>query len=342
LSDTRHPPGPEPALPRPPRRTALTAIGLAVSAGAVGTAAYGSITSASGGGDLRSSLTIIAPASAGGGWDTCAREMQATQRAGGIVNNTQVLNIPGAGGTIALGNLAGLSGRPETIMVGGTGQLAATIQYGSSVTLGDVTPLATIVAEIGVVVVKADAPYETLEDLAAAWREDPTAIPWTGGGSFDQLVVTSLAIAAGVDPVEMTYISSDGGGEAIQAILNGTAVAATGGYPDNKDLIESGRFRSLALVAEERVEGIDMPTTVEQGFDVTLTNWRSLHAPPGITEEDRAELVAIIQETVAAPEWEDAVERYSWMRAERYGEELDAFLADQAEEIAGLYEEMGA
>ncbi|MFC0672950.1 tripartite tricarboxylate transporter substrate binding protein [Brachybacterium hainanense] len=336
------PPSPPSAAPEPARRRVLTGLGLLVSAGAVGTAAYGSITSASAGGDLRSSLTVIAPAAAGGGWDTCARELQAAQRAQSIVNNTQVLNIPGAGGTIALGNLTTLAGRPETIMVGGTGQLAATIQYDTDVTLADVTHLATIVAEIGVVVVKADAPYATLEDLAEAWRADPGAVPWTGGGSFDQLVVTSLAIASGVDPIDMTYISSDGGGEATQAVLNGTAVAATGGYPDNKDLIASGRFKALALVAEEPHPTIDIPTTVEQGFDVTLTNWRSLHAPPGIAEEARAELVGIIQETVATPEWKDAIDRFSWMPVERYGEELQEFLDAQKTEITALYEELGA
>ena len=102
----------------------------------------------------------------------------------------------------------------------------------------------------------------------------PRVDPWTGGGSFDQLVVTDLALEAGIEPVETTYISSDGGGEAIQALLNGTAGAATGGYPDNIDQIESGRLRALALVAPEPVDGIDIPTAREQGYDITLSNWR--------------------------------------------------------------------
>ena len=71
-----------------------------------------------------------------------------------------------------------------------------------------------------------------------------------------------------MDLANFQFVSSDGGGEAIQALLNGTAKAATGGYPDNVDQIEAGNLRALALVAPEPVEGIDIPTAVDQGYDV--------------------------------------------------------------------------
>jgi putative tricarboxylic transport membrane protein len=316
-------------------------IGGAIAVAAIGVASYGSISSAALGSDIRNSMTIIAPAAAGGGWDGVAREMQQGMKANGIVNNVQVVNMPGAGGTIALGNLSVLSGQPNNILVGGTGLLAATIQFDSAATLDDVTPLATIVEEYDVIVVPADSPYETLDDLVEAWRDDPKALPWSGGGSFDQLVVTDLALAAGVDPIDVTYIPSDGGGEAIQAMLNGTVSAAAGGYPDNIDQIESGRLRALALVAPERVDGIDIPTAAEQGYDISLTNWRSLSAPAGLSGEDREALVELVLETLDTPEWADAMTRYHWTEKVLTGDELDAFLVEEHDRIAQLYEEMG-
>jgi putative tricarboxylic transport membrane protein len=270
-----------------------------------------------------------------------AREFQQAQKANSLVNNVQVVNMPGAGGTIALGNVVNLSGRANNLLVGGTGLLAASVQYSSEKTYDDVTNLAVLFEEYDVIVVPADSPYETLDDLVNAWREDPAALPWTGGGSFDQLVVTDLALAAGIDPVDTTYISSDGGGEAIQALLNGTAGAATGGYPDNIDQIESGRLRALALVAEEPVDGIDIPTAREQGYDITLSNWRSLSAPPGITDEQVESLDELIAETIATDEWKDAVERFHWTVNVRTGDELEEFLANETERIDMLYEEMG-
>ena len=58
------------------------------------------------GADARSALSLIAPADAGGGWDSTAREAQQALRGESIVNNPQVVNVPGAGGTIGLSQLS--------------------------------------------------------------------------------------------------------------------------------------------------------------------------------------------------------------------------------------------
>ncbi|TDN93250.1 tripartite tricarboxylate transporter substrate-binding protein [Microbacterium sp. BK668] len=316
-------------------------VGSLIAAVAVGVAVFGSISSAASSQEISASMTIIAPAAAGGGWDGVAREMQQAQKANGLVNNVQVVNMPGAGGTIALGNVSVLNGQANNLLVGGTGLLAATVQFDSAATLGDVTPLAVLVEEYDVIVVPADSPYETLDDLVAAWRDDPRALPWTGGGSFDQLVVTDLALAAGIDPAETTYISSDGGGEAIQALLNGTARAAAGGYPDNFDQIEAGRLRALAFVAHEPVAGIDIPTAAEQGYDVTLTNWRMVAAPADLEEGAVEDLTQLVLDTLDTPQWRDAIDRYHWTERVITGDDLTAFLADEEARIRTLYEEMG-
>ncbi len=266
---------PEPSVPEQPttgtpagpraRRPVARVVGATVAAVSIAVAAFGSVTSAAAGGDPTRSVTLVAPAAAGGGWDGVARSMQQAQRANGIVNSVQVVNMPGAGGTIALGNVARLAGQTDTLLVGGTGLLAAEIQFGSAVTHDDITPLAVTVEEYDVIVVPADSPYETLDDLVSAWRERPGSVPWTGGGSFDQLVVTDLAVSAGINPKDTNYIPSDGGGEAIQALLNGTAAAASGGYPDNIDQIESGRLRALALVAADRSRASTSPPPSSRG-----------------------------------------------------------------------------
>ena len=87
--------------------------------GAVTVAGIDAARSASGS-DARAKLTLIAPAAAGGGWDLVARESQQALRSDGIVNNAQVVNVPGAGGTIGLSQLENLSGQPTTVMITGT------------------------------------------------------------------------------------------------------------------------------------------------------------------------------------------------------------------------------
>jgi putative tricarboxylic transport membrane protein len=334
------PPGPA----RPRSRTVGTAVFAVIAVIVIGTASFFSIRSASGGTDVRGNLSLIAPAAAGGGWDTFQRELQQTLRTNGIVNNVQVVNVPGAGGTIGIGVLAQ---QPEAnnLMVGGSGHITAQVQFGTPSRIQDVTPVAKVLEEYDIIAVPADSPFETMDDVTEAWTQDAGSLAWTGGGSFDQLVMTDIALELGVPVSETTYIPSDGGGEAIQALLNGTADITAGGFADIYPQVEAGRLRVLGVVAEERLSGSPeieaIPTLVEQGLDVTITNWRALFAPPSASDEDVEELLEVVAEAVETPEWQETVERNYWREAPLEGEELDEYVQSETDRITTLFEEMG-
>ena len=65
------------------------------------------------------SLEIIAPAAPGGGWDQHARSVQQVLQNQKLVPNVQVVNIPGAGGTIGLAQFVTAKKRTPTLLVGG-------------------------------------------------------------------------------------------------------------------------------------------------------------------------------------------------------------------------------
>ncbi|MEX5297204.1 tripartite tricarboxylate transporter substrate-binding protein [Kocuria sp. CPCC 205292] len=311
-----------------------------VAAAVIGLAAFFSFQSATAGSDIRSNMTLIAPAGAGGGWDTFMREQQQAMRTNNLVNNSTVVNIPGAAGTIGLSELSTMEGQANTLMVTGAGLVAGVAQLDSDVTHDDVRPIARVVEEYDVVVVPADSPYETIDDLVQDWQANPAEVAWTGGGTFDQLVMTELALESGIEPSETTYIPNSGGGEATQALITGTADAATSGYMDVADQIEAGRLKALGMAAPERLEGVEIPTLTELGYDVDLANWRAVLAPPGITDEEFAELRTLIEESVATPEWQEAIERNKWTEVYLAGEEFDEFMASEQERIAMLVEEI--
>jgi len=321
------------------RRRALSLGFGALAVPVIGAAGYQSVRAAEQGPDIRSNLTLLAPAAAGGGWDAFQREMQEAMRANGLVGNVQVLNVPGAGGTIAIGSLEQRN-TANYLMVGGTGQIAAHAQNDTPSELSDVVPVARVIEEYAIVTVPADSPHQDLQSLVDAWVEDPEALAWTGGGSSDQMVMTELALAAEVAPSDTTWIPSSGGGEAIQALLNGSAQASTGGFADMYPQVETGRLRGLGLAAPERLDGIDIPTMTEQGFDVTLTNWRAMFAPPVADEEQLADFRKLLEETTATEEWKAAVERNYWVEVPATGEEFTDFIASETEKITSLIEEM--
>lgn len=328
----------------PPRRRnklALTIYAI-VAAVIIVTASTASIRAAASGEDLRSNLTLIAPAGVGGGWDTFAREQQSSMRSGGIVNNAQVVNIPGAGGTIGLSTFSTMEGEATNIMATGSAMIGGIALNDSPVTMDDVELLARITQDYSAIVVPADSPYQTFEDLMTAYQEDQDSVVWTGGsaGSIDHLLIAQMTIYQELDAAEMTYIPRSGSGEAIQTILSETAGAAAVGYNEVADQIEAGRIRALAVSSPERLEGADVATMTEQGYDIVLENWRGWVAPQGITEEERTELLAIISETRESPEWQEALARNQWIDAYLTGPELEEFVRMDTERTENLVEEL--
>jgi putative tricarboxylic transport membrane protein len=300
--------------------------------------------SASGAGhDARSKLTLIAPADAGGGWDGAAREAQQVMRSTGFVNNAQVVNIPGAGGTIGLSQLAGMRGEDTTLMVMGITMLGAININGSDADLDDVTPIARLTEDYDVLVVPADAPYDSVDDLVDEWKKDPREFAIGGGslGGLDQMIAAQLAGGGGIDPTEVNYIAYSGGAELATSLLSGTIEASVSGYADFEVQIESGSLKALAVSAPEPVPSIDVPTLKEEGYDIELTNWRGIVAPPGLGDEDKAKLEEIVEETVSTPEWQDAIERNRWVDRYADREEFAAYVDEETRSVNEIWDQLG-
>ncbi|MDO5501301.1 MAG: tripartite tricarboxylate transporter substrate-binding protein, partial [Propionibacteriaceae bacterium] len=136
-------------------------------------------------------------------------------------------------------------------------------------------------------------------------------------------------------------IPKSGGGEAVQVLTSGAADVAVSGYNEFADQIEAGRMRGLAVVAPEPVDGIPLPTLLDAGYDVQMTNWRGFVAPPGITDEQFDELREIVTEAVATPEWQEAMARNMWTDVFLTGPEFDAFVEEDTARIRALVEELG-
>ena len=108
-----------------------------------------------------------------------------------------------------------------------------------------------------------------------------------GAAGDDRLPFALLVQAAGGDPEEINFVAYEGGGEQIAALLNGDIEAAMAGVSEFRGQLESGDLRGLAVLKDERLEPPldDMPTAPEEGYDVTLDNWRGLYGPPDMSDE---------------------------------------------------------
>ncbi|MFC7327068.1 Bug family tripartite tricarboxylate transporter substrate binding protein [Marinactinospora rubrisoli] len=321
----------------------LRTVGAAVAAVIVGAAVVNAGSTGENVSEARAKLTMIVPADPGGGWDLVAREAQNAYRGGDIVANSQVVNVPGAGGTIGLAQAIRLEGRSNTLMVTGTVMIGGIVVNRSSHSLEDVTPIARLADDYEVVVVPADSPYQDMGDLAEALRDDPGSVAIGGGslGGTDHLLAAMIGRDVGTDPQAVNYVPFAGGAQALTSLLSHSIDVGISGYNEFSDQVAAGNVRILGVSAHERVDGIDAPTLAEQDIDAVLPNWRGVMAPPGITEEERQELTDIVTEMRATPEWQDTLERNRWDDTFQTGPEFEEFLASEIDRITTVTEELG-
>lgn len=333
------------AAPAPAEDAAATEAAPSEAA-APAEAAPGAALAPTAGGFPSKAIQIMAPANPGGGWDTTARLLAQTLTESGISPvPVEVFNVPGAGGTIGLAQLASQNaGDPYTIMMMGRVMVGSILTNQSPVTLAETTPLARLTAEYETIVVPKDSPYQTMADLVAAFQSDPKSIAWAGGsaGGTDHILVGQIAKAVGVAPEGVNYIAYSGGGEAAAAILGGQVAAGVSGVGEWADFIASGEMRPLAVSSAERLEALpDVPTLTESGVDVVLLNWRGLVGPPNLSDEDKAWLIAALTAVNESEQWQEILATNGWDNVFQAGDDFAATLEEENATISAVLKEIG-
>jgi putative tricarboxylic transport membrane protein len=301
-------------------------------------AAFASVSVPAGAVDIE----IMAPAAPGGGYDRTSRAFEQALEQEKLGTAT-VINVGGAGGAIGLAQfIRNKAGSDSAMIVGGFGMVASFATNKSKVTLADVTPVARLISEYSVVVPK-DSPIKSLADLTAKLKQNPGAVSWAGGsaGGTDHILAGSIAKAVGVDPKQVNYVAFSGGGDALAAIIGGQVTAGLGGFSELADQIKSGTVRALAISAEKRVPGVDIPTLKEQGVDATLSNWRGIAAPPGITPAQRQAYLDLTDKMVKSTSWKEQLKSNGWNDEYLAGDDFKKYIEAETTRITEILTQLG-
>lgn len=293
----------------------------------------------------QSELKLMAPAAPGGGWDSTARAMQQALTASGTVRSVQVVNVPGAGGTIGLAQLVNSGkGDGNLLMVNGFVMMGAIQLNKSPVKLSQTTPIARLTSEALVIVVPDASPIKTASDLAERVKTDPAKVVFAGGsaGGPDQILAALFAKAIGADAKRVNYLPFSGGGEALAAMLGGRVTAGISGYGEFESQIKTGKLRVIGVSSKQRLPlAPNAPTLTEQGIPVELLNWRSVNAPPGISDAQRATLDATIKTMVGTKQWTEALQARGWENAYLPSAEFATFLTEETARVEGVMKDVG-
>jgi putative tricarboxylic transport membrane protein len=305
-----------------------------------GTTAEGG--SASGGGDGPiSGLRLMIPNSPGSGYDTTGREVAKVLEDEELSESVEVFNLEGAGGTVGLQRLVNEEGNADLLMQMGLGVVGAQFSNDSEASLDQTTPIAGLIEEAEAIVVRADSPIQTLDDLVTAWKADPGNTPVGGAsnpGGPDHLTPMLLAKEVGVTPSDVNYVPYDGGGELLAGILGGDVTFAATGVGE---VAGQTGVRILAVTSEEAVEGVDAPTLTDEGVDLVFANWRGIVAAPGISDDETQRFVDAITEMHGSDAWQQILADRGWTDAFLTGDEFGDFLTAESDRVEGVMSELG-
>ena len=213
----------------------------------------------------------------------------------------------------------------------------------SPVTLDQVQPLARLTGEYQPLVVAADSPIKSVNDLLAQFKADPGSVSWGGFalGSPDHILCALIVKAAGGDVAKMNYIVAGAGGEMLAQVMGGHLTVATGGLNEMAQQIQTGKLRAIGISSPERLPGVDIPTFKEQGVDATLVNWRGLMAPAKMRSADKEALDQAMGEMVRSDQWQALLKERGWVDMYQSAEEFSEFLGPERSRIEGILRDLG-
>ncbi|MFK7793060.1 MAG: Bug family tripartite tricarboxylate transporter substrate binding protein [Devosiaceae bacterium] len=217
----------------------------------------------------RRPVNVIVPYGAGGGTDSFGRAMAESSEAALPVPMV-IVNRPGSSGITGATEAAGARPDGSSFMMTSAGSFTLTYLLRDT----EVNPFDSFipVAQIGrlttSLMVPIDSPYETLEDIVAAMRENPGSLRWahTGRGGFHHVAGQGFLNAAGLEAQDVPF---SGGGNTRAAVIGGQVDFGMIGIQQAAGF--AGELRTLALVSDERdAFATDVPTFQELGYDAPL------------------------------------------------------------------------
>ncbi|MDH1704276.1 Bug family tripartite tricarboxylate transporter substrate binding protein [Comamonas terrigena] len=253
-------------------------------------------------------ITYMVPFATGGTTDTLGRLI--AQQLGPALGTTVIVeNRGGAGGSV--GSELAARAQPDgyTLLGGTISSHAINISLYPKLGYDPVksfTPITLIGTNPLVLVVAANSPYKSLQDVleAAKKRQGGLSSASAGAGTSQHLALEMLGWKSGV---KFTHVPYKGSGPAIQDVMGGqvdmmfdtTVVAAPH--------IQSGKLRALAVTSKQRLEALkDVPTVAESGVsslaNFEVTSWQALFAPSGTPDAIVQKLHQEVAKIIATPD----------------------------------------
>ena len=271
-------------------------------------------------------IKFVSPAAPGALSDTLPR-LLATELGRTMKTEVVVENRPGAGGSIATGSVARAPADGYTLMLGTGGTMTINpyfipnLPYDSA---KDFLGIALVASTPLYMVVKADSPYRTVNDLVAAAKAAPGELAYgsIGNGSTASIASALLAKAKGIQLIDVPYAGYAPG---LTELLAGRLAFM---FVDGSSLarIEQGSLRALAVSTGQRAKRLpNVPTLKEVGADVDIAVWFGVYARAGLPPEAAQRLRQEVRSAIEQPAFRTQLAAFGLEPGTLFGDDFQKF-----------------
>ncbi|MCG2591480.1 tripartite tricarboxylate transporter substrate binding protein [Ramlibacter sp. XY19] len=253
-------------------------------------------------------IELVVPFQPGGGTDALARSFADASRKH-MPQSIVIVNKPGASGSIGWQDVA--AAKPDGYRLAViTVELATLSHMGiGKISADDLQPIAQLNADPAAITVRADAPWNTIEDFLAAAKKDPAKLGMgnAGNGSIWHLAASALEDKAGV---KFNHVPFQGAGPAVLALLGGHIDAVAVSPAEVTTYVQAGKLKTLAVMADQRVKGFEkVPTLKERKIDLSIGTWRGIAAPKNTPPETVAYLKKLALAASSEPAFRETLDK---------------------------------
>ena len=289
-------------------------------------------------------IEFVVQASPGGGSDVLARTISSIMEAEKLSPVPfVVVNKPGGASIVGTTYVAQQKGNPEVIATYHLANLQATLTAGvEAARLKNMTMLVALAIDEQLLVVRADSPFKTAQDIVAAAKKNPGTL--TAGGTAavgdDTICNRLLEQSAGV---KIRYVPFNSGGETMTALLGGHVDMIWANPAEFSPQLDAKQVRPLAVAKPERASFLkDVPTFKEQGFDVTWQVVRGVIGPSGLTDENIAFYETAFKKMTESDRWKEGyLKKYQLAPGWMDHKTVAKFMADQEKVMEAILKETG-
>ncbi|MFC0338876.1 Tripartite-type tricarboxylate transporter, receptor component TctC [Kushneria avicenniae] len=269
-------------------------------------------------------ITLVVPYGAGGTTDISARQL--ARLAEPLLGQPVVIeNRPGGGGVNAMRTVSRAAPDGYTLIATTSSPsfVAPALRDTGYDPIRDFTPILNYSGPWHGVLVGADSPYHSLEELLDAARSGSRLTYATAGAlSGARLAFTQLGRQTGA---KLQHVPFDGASGATAALLGHHVDIAL--VPAYRDLVNNGQLGLLAVLDDQPDPDFPRVPTLEQsGHDIQFPSIVALMVPHGVSAERAETLRSAFREAASSPEFAAVMKKLNQPVRLLPGDEVEAVI----------------